>query len=67
MKNREQIVREQVYTLRGRTGRPKELSLLCWLAAKAEFNRTDDQVWATETVATTRRSRSLLEDNPASG
>ena len=67
MKDTEQIVREHAYQLWNQAGRPKELSVQFWVAAKDEFNRMEDPLWVTEEAATARRSRNLLEDNPASG
>ena len=67
METTEQIVREHAYHLWDRAGRPQELSKEFWLAAKAEVHRIESPLWVTEEAATERRSRNLLEDNPASG
>ena len=67
MKTTEQIVREHAYHLWTHAARPKKLGEEFWLVAKAEFDRIEDPQWVTEQAATARRSRNLLEDNPASG
>jgi hypothetical protein len=67
METTEQIVREHAYHLWDRAGRPGELSMEFWLAAKAGFYRIEDPLWVTEEAATARRTRNLMEDNPASG
>jgi hypothetical protein len=67
MKNTEQIVRKQADHLWSLAGLPKEIREQFWLGSKSEFTRVEDPLWVTEEAATARRSRSLLEDNPASG
>lgn len=67
MKITEHIIREHAYHLWTQAGRPNTLGEEFWLAAKAEFDRIEDPLWVTEEAATARRSRNLLEDNPASG
>jgi hypothetical protein len=67
METTEQIVREYAYHLWDRAGRPEELSMEFWIAAKAELDRIEDPLWVTEEAAAARRPRNLLEDNPASG
>jgi Protein of unknown function (DUF2934) len=67
METTEHTVREHAYHLWNQAGRPEELSLEFWLAAKAEFDRIENPLWVTQEAATARRPRNLLEDNPASG
>ncbi len=67
MESTEHIVREHAYHLWNQAGRPEELSVQFWLAAKARFDRIENPPWATEEAATGRRIRNLMEDNPASG
>ena len=63
----EHTVRERAYHLWNLAGRPEELSLEFWLAAKVEFDRIENPPWLTQEAATAHRPRNLLEDNPASG
>jgi len=67
MENTEHNFHEHAYYLWNQAGRPEQLSLESWLAAKAEFDRIENPLWVTQEAAAARRLRNLLEDNPASG